>query len=62
LEDVLEISAETGIPLVYDNLHNKLNPCFLGADSRKITGMVKKTWGEGWQGKSSFFRQATFEK
>jgi UV DNA damage endonuclease len=42
IEDVLKISEILTIPVVFDNLHHKLNPCNL--DILTILDRVKKSW------------------
>lgn len=41
-QDVLEISRELNIPVVFDNLHHELNPCNL--KFQEILLLVKNTW------------------
>jgi len=42
LRDVLEISSELNIPVVFDNLHHELNPCDM--EFQQILLSVKSTW------------------
>ena len=44
IADVLEISKEVGIPVIYDNLHNKINPSDPKKDDSYWVDEVKKTW------------------
>lgn len=46
VQDVLEISRKTGAPVVYDNLHNSLNPSPRELDD---SGWIKLC-GESWNG------------
>lgn len=44
IEDVLEISASAGIPVVYDNLHNQTNPSPSFSTDVYWIGEAGKTW------------------
>jgi len=44
IEDVLEISRKAEIPVVYDNLHNCLNPPDQNNDDYYWISLCKKTW------------------
>jgi len=44
LDDVLEISYKTGAPVVFDILHNEINPSTFGTDINKIIINIKNTW------------------
>ncbi|URZ07511.1 UV DNA damage repair endonuclease UvsE [Clostridium felsineum] len=44
IEDVLNISKEASIPVVFDNLHNKLNPSFENLSENQWINLAKKTW------------------
>lgn len=46
IEDVLEISRQTGAPVVYDNLHNASNASHLNVSDAKWIALAKETWGE----------------
>ncbi len=43
VEDCLCISNESGIPVVFDNLHNKVNPC--GLSDREALLLASAAWG-----------------
>ncbi len=45
--DVLEIGAVIGLPVVFDNLHNEINPCDRGENDVFRINECKKTWKEG---------------
>lgn len=42
VKDVLELSRELNIPVVFDNLHHELNPCDIAFED--ILFLVKNTW------------------
>lgn len=42
VKDVLELSGEINIPVVFDNLHHELNPCDI--EFEDILFLVKNTW------------------
>lgn len=44
IEEVLYISERTGAPVVYDNLHSKINPPLLEKDDLYWINMARKTW------------------
>lgn len=44
VEDVLEISKQTQLPVIFDNLHHRLNPSFKGKSEYEILDQVMKTW------------------
>lgn len=46
VEDVLRISSETGIPVVYDQLHHELNPSKYYASDREWILRCLTTWKE----------------
>jgi len=43
LEDCLEISRETGIPVIFDSFHHELNPS--GYDAAEAIRIISKKWG-----------------
>jgi UV DNA damage endonuclease len=43
--NILELSAATGLPAVYDNLHNKVKGCVEKSDAEWISA-CKETWGK----------------
>lgn len=43
-EDVLKIAEEAGIPMVYDNLHNEVNPSLNAEGDAYWISKVSKTW------------------
>ncbi len=44
IEDVLEISKQTGAPVVYDNLHNACNPSKARFTDVEWISLAKETW------------------
>jgi UV DNA damage endonuclease len=44
IEDVLQISNQLNIPVVFDNLHNKVNPCDIKKDEVYWIAEAAKTW------------------
>ena len=46
IEDLLEISKITGIPVVFDNLHNKINPAKKFLSENDWIKLCKSTWDE----------------
>lgn len=44
IEEVLYISENTGAPVVYDNLHSKINPPSVEKDDLYWINLAKKTW------------------
>ncbi len=44
--DALEISAVLDVPVVFDNLHNEINPCDLEKSDAFWINECKKTWKE----------------
>lgn len=44
IEDVLYIATKIGIPVVFDNLHHKINPSCLQKDQFCLIEECKKTW------------------
>ena len=46
IQDVLDISAITKIPVVYDNLHNFLNPTDIKLSDSEWINLCRKTWTE----------------
>lgn len=46
IEDVLQVSYETGAPVVYDNLHNASNPSDAGVADAEWIKLAKETWAE----------------
>lgn len=44
VEDVLYISKKTGIPVIYDNLHNKLNPADSSKSDSYWIDLCHRTW------------------
>jgi len=42
--DVLNLSAELGFPVVFDNLHHRLNPSFKGKSEAELIALCAKTW------------------
>lgn len=44
VEDVLNISSETNIPVVFDNLHHDLNPSLQNKNLNDVLESVIKTW------------------
>lgn len=46
ISDVLEISKQTGAPVVYDNLHNACNPSDPGVTDAEWIAFAKETWKE----------------
>ncbi len=45
--DVLEIGASINVPVVFDNLHNEMNPCDKEKNDAFWINECKKTWKEG---------------
>jgi UV DNA damage endonuclease len=46
-EEVLAIAEELGIPAVYDNLHNQINPSVNKWDDKTWIALFAKTWRSG---------------
>lgn len=46
VEDVLNISEKTGAPVVFDNLHHRVNPSLPGESERDLLEKIVKTWKE----------------
>lgn len=44
--DVLEIGKVLSVPIVFDNLHNEINPCNMQKSDILIINECKKTWKE----------------
>ena len=44
LEDVLWIAEKIQIPVVFDNLHHKLNPSLTNLNEKQCLALVKQTW------------------
>lgn len=44
VEDILKISALTGVPCVFDNLHHECNPSCLDLSPREIINKIVATW------------------
>jgi UV DNA damage endonuclease len=44
VEDVLQLGVSLNIPVVYDNLHNSVNPCDPGKSDRDWIEACAKTW------------------
>lgn len=44
VEDVLEISREIGIPVIYDTLHHAVNPCSPARSHREWIDLCGATW------------------
>lgn len=60
--DVLEIAFTLGVPVIYDNLHNYINPCDKkGSDSYWINE-CKKTWKTGDGSQKIHYSQQAYEK
>lgn len=46
IADVLEVSKQTGAPVVYDNLHNASNPSQPEVSDAEWIALAKETWSE----------------
>ncbi|MFU0784579.1 UV DNA damage repair endonuclease UvsE [Clostridium sp.] len=44
--DVLEIGTKLNIPVIFDNLHNKVNPCYDKGDDFYWISECRRTWKE----------------
>ena len=44
IEEVLEVSRNTGAPVVYDNLHNTCNPSHLDKTDKEWIALAAETW------------------
>lgn len=44
LEDVLEVSRETGAPVVFDNLHHQINPSLEAWSQAQLVKRCRETW------------------
>lgn len=62
LKDVLSISDYTGIPVVYDNLHHKINSSFPEKSEYDILKEVLKTWKGKGKAKMHYSQQAPAQK
>lgn len=62
LEDVLSIASHTGVPVVFDNLHHKVNPSFASKKEDEVLAMVMKTWRPKERPKIHYSQQAKDKK
>lgn len=63
IEDALYISSKTGVPVVYDNLHHKINPSFPNLTEHEILEKVIKTWQpQDGVPKMHYSQQAPFKR
>ncbi len=59
VSDILIISSKTGIPVVFDNLHHRINPSMDGISTGEIISRVAATWkGEDGRPKIHYSQQA----
>jgi UV DNA damage endonuclease len=59
LEEALFISGETGVPVVFDNLHNRVNPSSTLPDERDSLERALGTWSSGQTPKIHYSDQRT---
>lgn len=62
LDDVLKISEMSGAPVVFDNLHHKINNSLSFNNEKEILNMVIKTWKQGEKPKMHYSQQAENKK
>ena len=62
LEEVLWISSQTGIPVVFDNLHHECNPSLSNYSERACMELVKKTWQQKDGNMKIHYSQQNLEK
>ncbi|WKY43637.1 UV DNA damage repair endonuclease UvsE [Eubacteriaceae bacterium ES2] len=46
IKDALEVSSAIGIPVVFDNLHNTINPSDQNISDNDLIKLCSQTWGE----------------
>lgn len=44
IADVLQISSQLSIPVIFDNLHHQINPCAIDKDEMYWINEARKTW------------------